>query len=159
MGPPGFFLVAEGDFGRGGHEPKHWLVQMLCICPPFSPRHRRSHKIKKIPPFGGILVIFGGSAGVRTRDLRLKRALLYLLSYRPERSGVQKDGGILENLRRMSNEISKNPLLLSQRYGKILIFILWILRHLGYISEKWWDFYLLSLSGELYLEYSLVSRK
>lgn len=38
----------------------------------------------KIPHFrGGFLVIHGGIGGARTRDLGLKRALLYQLSYNP----------------------------------------------------------------------------
>ena len=67
---------------------------------------------QKIPPLGGILMIFGGSAGVRTRDLRLKRALLYRLSYRPKIWVSSKDAGILENFWKLSNEFLKTLLYL-----------------------------------------------
>ena len=51
-------------------------------------RSRPNPKISlknKRPHLRGVFLVFhGGLAGARTRDLRLKRALLYLLSYKPE---------------------------------------------------------------------------
>lgn len=69
------------------HEPNHWLVPRFM---PHRCRYSFSHPLypsnQKIPSSseGGIVLINGGFGGARTRDLGLKRALLYLLSYEPE---------------------------------------------------------------------------
>ena len=58
----------------------------------FSPRHIKISPLKN-PTFVGLFVTNGGIGGARTRDLGLKRALLYQLSYNPEISvGFPKSG-------------------------------------------------------------------
>ena len=109
MGLAGFFLAAECSFGRGGREPSRWFAKTLCIFPPFSPLLQNPHEKQKTP-FGVLFDFHGGIGGVRTRDLGLKRALLYQLSYNPKER-LRKIasflvGGIVGKVTELSNLFS-----------------------------------------------------